>query len=255
MLKELFESIVTQAHKSTEKEKPRIVPELSSEDRRRVAFVYQDEIQFHDVPAEARDHTATSSADFRDLVLELIEVEPALIFIGSESVVAILNSTDRRDRVTLPLVFSDQFEALGRLPKSFTQRDAIAFLRRQMDGTGLEDYADSFRAVVFERQQQSAGKSQRDAESMGKSIESRVTGTQDIPDKIEGTVKVFAQELSSSINERPIEIGVDVRLSEELFDFWLPPNMLTTATQSALLSLKSLLAEEIPNALVVRGLE
>lgn len=250
MLKELFESIVTQAHKSSEPEQPKVIDELTSSDGRRVAFVYKGEIVERDVAPDPRNHHALSAASLVRMVQTCATDDHPMLFVSTAGIVAILDS-ERRERVTLELRTSDHFNTLKALPKAFGQRDAIAYLRRQLHGTGLENYADNLRQVVFERSQQSAGRSQRDQESMGKSIDAKVVGTQDLPEFLRGEIAIFDSSVFRAIE--PITLGVDPRLQDELFDFWLPPNSLSDALHNGTSQLIDYLIEELPDATIVRG--
>lgn len=252
MLKELFESVVTLAHKSKDPEQPQIISELSSNDRRRIAFVYDGKITEKELAPDPRQHRATSAGDLVTLVQVCATAENPLIFVGPEDVVALVDA-ERRERISLKLTTSAHYQTLRTLPKPLGQREAINLLRRQLHGTGLENYADAFRQVVFERNQQAAGKVQRDNESMGRAIEARVTGTQDLPEFLRGDISVFDPSVYRAVV--PICVGVDTRLTEELFDLWIPPNALDEALQAAVSQLVDYLSTELPESTVVRGVE
>jgi hypothetical protein len=175
-----------------------------------------------------------------------------MIFVGDSHVLAFLDE-ERLNRVTLPLLLSQHFMLLKSLPKSLNQKDSIAFLRRGFAGTGLENYVNLLRQVVFERQQVAAGVSQRNQESMGRSIETRVSGTADLPEFLRGEISVYDESVFSA--HWSVELGCDPRLSEELFDFWLPPDALSLGLLSAQLQLCAYLRDALPGATVVRGTE
>lgn len=272
MLKEFFESVVNQAHKSVAPEQPTVFMPLTSNDGREVSYVYNGEIVSVTVPANPRDHVASSAADLVAMVAAFGEafgcppdsqeasdskeastvrrLSTATLFINPAGVTAIIDDA-RRETITLPLTRSGHFELLKSFPKSFNQRDAIALLRRGFAGTGLENYATNLRQVVFERQTVGAGVSQRNTESMGRSIEKKVTGTADLPEFLTGEMSVY----SPAVFHSPwrFEVGCDPRLEDEMFDFWLPPDALALGLLRAELQLAEYLRDQLPGAVVVRG--
>jgi hypothetical protein len=274
MLKELFESIVSQAHKSVLPEQPQLFEPLVAPDFREVCFVHGGELQFKTLPLPPRSHTASSAADLVAIVAAfgsppepsgddrpineskeistVRNLSTATLFVGNEFVVAILDAA-RRERVRLELTRSVHFKTLEQLPRSFSQKDAIAFLRRSFSGTGLDKYVTNLRQVVFERQQVGAGVSQRNTESMGRSVEAKVTGTQDLPEFLRGEISVYDPAVFNA--PWSVEVGVDPRLTDEQFDFWMPPDALSLGLLSAQLQLVEYLREHLPGATVVRGNE
>jgi len=252
MLKELFESVVKQAHLSKEPPQPQIISEMSSSDGRRLVYVHDGVIADRELEPEPRRHKATSVADLVTLVKAFADASKPLIFVGINQIVAIIDD-ERRQRIFLTLTPSGQRLALELLPKSFDQRSAINFLRRQFHGTGLEIYADVLRQVVFDRSQQVSGNVQRNNESMGKVIEATVTGSQDLPEFMIGNIPVFDPSVFRV--KATIQVGVDVRLTEELFDLWLAPDVLNEAHHFATSELIDYVQAELPECTVVRGVE
>jgi len=253
MLKELFESIVSQAHESTKPEQPVVFADLTNVSQRRVSYVYKGELHHETLPTPPRSHVTTSARDFVTLVERCREPDASfLIFVESSKVTAILD-VERLNTIELPLPLSQHYQTLQKMPAKLDQRKSIDFLRRTFHGTGLDSFATNIRNVVFERSQSAAGTTKREQESMGRSVESRVTGTADLPEMLRGHISVLLPSVFRTTT--PIELGVDPLLTEELFEFWLPPDALTEWHNEAIGLLIDMLSTELPDATVVRGSE
>lgn len=250
MLKELFESIVSQAHESKDPEQPRVFDAITQSDQRRVAYVYKGELHEVVLQTPPRAHVATSARDFVELIERCKTEEPLILFVEISRVTAILDD-ERLNTIELPLTLSQHFQLLQKMPAKLDQRKSIELLRRTFHGTGLDHFATNIRSVVFERSQSAAGTAKREQESMGRSVESRVTGTADLPEMLSGHISVFLPSVFRTTTA--IELGVDPLLTEETFEFWLPPDALTEWHNEAIGQLIEMLSAELPDATIVRG--
>jgi hypothetical protein len=148
------------------------------------------------VKPPVREHAVFSIEDlivYAGNVAELQkEAPPCTVWHSDAGVVLILNDSDRRDRVVFALNHSNQFKAMQALEAkrpSMTQTEFIRVLRLELFVP--EATIAIFRKLDWKNSVEQHGEKLRNRESLGKSVESQVLGTAEIPDSLTISLPVY----------------------------------------------------------------
>ena len=156
------------------------------------------------------------------------------------SIVAVLDDGDRRESVTIELVHSDQFLALGKLPRNFDQRALVLFLKRELCGAIDEGLLPIFRSIDFRRSEGAVGKLEHGDESLGRSVQAAVEGRGEIPEFLTATVPVYANPGLRIM--RPVRLSVDINVHDAVIQLTPLPDELKNAVSAAQLAIGEVLA-------------
>lgn len=175
---------------------------------------------------------AETFADLFTVIEEFGSDNPS-IWHDEDGVVALLNNSDRLERVQLKLQKSDQFRALNSvLPKAFDQRGLILFLKRNLAGAVDDTVITAFRKLDFSKREEGSSVIRHGEESLGRGIHGKVTGESEIPEFLTVTVSVYTNpDAYFPVN---IRLSVDIDVQRSMIELSVLPDELTrasTATQ------------------------
>lgn len=192
MLKDIFETVWSKALQT----KARQFLESPTGDKN-VFYELQGDGSYLKVKADPapRCHTV---ANLETLVALIVGTPPdrAEVWFDRKGVVAILDSTYRRDKAVMPLEMSPQMQLLIDLEKSkaaFSQKDLIRWMRVHFaDCLGLcGNIISLIRTVKFVVDQSGESEIGHGKSSVGKSLKSELTSTDKLPETLTFTVPVF----------------------------------------------------------------
>lgn len=226
MLKELFESISTQAARAAGHHKTATF--VDHPDETKSLMLFGDKCEVVDVPPKERRHRVETLDDLVRAVTTYIQAV-ASIWHSDEKIIAIVDDDAIRNRVYMPLTFSDQFRALQKGSLIFDQVGIVRFLRVVMDGAGAETLVPTFRKITFKRGSQTKGNLNHGDESMGREIESLVENSKEIPETI--TLHVPVYDSYGLNNRRAIRLAVEIDANQERFTLTVLADELKTAIQ------------------------
>jgi len=147
-------------------------------------------------------------------------------------VILLLDSSERRDFVKMPLDLSTQLKKLTELQKnqpSLTQAQTLRELRITYRGClGSSNIVDILRQVKFNATQDSESSIQHGKSSIGKTLTAQVTGTGTLPPEINITVPVFEQPELKMI-KTTIPVCLEPNAETATFSLIPPPGSITAA--------------------------
>lgn len=248
MLKEALESLAATFKKSTEARKL----DLPGDGRK----VYVDQggtLTVHDVPPACRGHKVDSVDDLIAAATKW-NSQP-VVWISGESVVLLPDDTDRRDRVTLPLVKSHQFTRLIQLSAKpeLSQTDLIRLLRIDLAGAaGRAELLGTVRSIKWRTAAAGNANIQHGNESMGKSIEAEVSGAGAIPEQVLVNGPVYR-----NYGERDESFGVmcdlEIVPADQVFRFKPLPDEIERVTEAALEGIRERIATNLQGVSIFYG--
>lgn len=153
-----------------------------------------DEFQEKTVPPPLRQHTL---GGFGDLVAALSDpaIAPAPeVYISASFVVALLDRGDRRGRVTVALEQSQRLAEcmeLESVPRKFSPRDAVKFLRMELHGSNLGTVIQALSRIDFKRQVGALSDVAHGRETLGRSVEAAVQQADAVPQEFHAYVPVW----------------------------------------------------------------
>jgi len=226
MLKEAIESLMAAGVKAGEPKLLQPKPEPG--------HVYYLQGQRVVATPAPRDHGAQDLATIVAFAEKGGEAEAGggpVLWYNRKAVVCLLNDGERRDKVTLPLALSRPIEVLTNLqtPAALTQAAFIRLLRIDLAGA-----CDSLVGIVRRVHWRSADEGEAELRpgkaSVGRRIESELTGTAELPETVTLTVPVF-----TSILKKPFEVQCSLDSDAGTQSFYLVPlpNQVEEAIQEA----------------------
>lgn len=206
MIKEAIESILTLAPAAKEGR----VKEL---DNRHTRFYRQYDGTLREFECQPpRSHVAANVRDFVQAVQQFKggDGDPrADVFIGEKSVVCNLDTVDRLDTVTLPLVFSEAMRALDtlRANQDISQNAFIRTLETTLAGCVGDDVLTKVKTVKVTNRGEVKSHVSQGKRSMGQDIDSEVEGSVEIPETIIVDLPVY-----SNLDLRKYRVQAQCRL-------------------------------------------
>ena len=166
------------------------------------------------------------------------------------AVVLVVNDFDRRDQVTLPLTFSDQFETLRTLRgKTLDQRAFVRLLKHDLHGV-----VDPGLLLTVRRLEVSSGGSRSTEINPGRErgmqeFREELTGAAEVPEYVDATLSVY-NTLGLRI-DRTLRLSLDYELPAMRFQLEPLPDELEIAIQNAQLELADALEKLVPEGMPV----
>ena len=239
MLKELFDAICA---KQAEVKTP---TKLDIADPFAKHFFVNGQVLCVAVPPTARNHTVSTLNDLIAAVKEYGSRGEGSVWHHEEAVIFILNDSDRRERITLPLVFSEHWVILQKIPSAITQRDFVRLLRHDLAGCLPDTLLPAISKIEVAT---SAG--QRNEINPGRERGSRefavdLANSGEIPEQFFATLSVYAT--AGLRQPRRIKMSLDYTLppAQVTFQVAAMPDELEVAMQDAQAELHKLLCEAI----------
>lgn len=206
-----------------------------------------------DVAPGLRSHRV-DSVDDMIAAAQKWNVAPVL-WINGDSVVLVTDDADRRDKITLPLVKSNQFAKLIELAKDpeLDQPELIRLLRIDLPGAaGRAELLATVRNIKWRTASAGNANIQHGNESMGKTIEAEVSGAGNIPEQVLVSGPVYRNH-----GEREAAFGVlcdlEIVTADQVFRFKPLPDEIEKVTDAALAGIRDRLVDGLGKVDVFYG--
>ncbi len=232
MLKELFDAMAKQAQGS-------ILPAvLTEEDGLPKGYYRMRDGEMKVVPPDRRAHVAkdlTAVIAFSDKEIQGgLDTFPS-IWYSRKAVVCLIEDADRRDRVTLPLQFSQQLDwlmSMEKCKKAWGQRELILLLRTLMRPAlgSAGNIIDILRGVRFEVQTEGNSVVQHGKSSLGKSLRQEIAGAGAIPEYVTFSPRIWESGFHS---QQPIECALEPDAGSQSFQVIPIPGQIEAAIVAA----------------------
>lgn len=180
----------------------------------------------HELPPKHRNHTVSDL----DSLLELADrcTGKGVLWHSEEAVVLVFDDAVRRDFATVPLKFSTAYKALRDLGNGavVTQKDFIRLLKVTFADCVPPDLLPSVRTLNFSKSESGNSDLQHGKSTLGRAVESSVTGATAIPESFTVSTNVYAnvlQDLTVSVR-----VAIDIDMEEHYFRLSVLGDDLTT---------------------------
>ena len=218
MLKEFWESLITTARTAT---LPQRITNFDRGDGRKAYFAVNGQIEERDIVPGVRDHDFTTLQSFADAVNHYASVDGATVWVGRQSIIALIDDDDRRDRLTLHLPYSEQWKLLLKLQEQplMDQDRFVQALRTELLGlVGRESLLQTVSKIKWHRSESGEASITHAGESMGKSIQAAVSGAGNIPEDALITTTVYANPDLRELTHQ-VAMSLQVRHTDQKFRF------------------------------------
>lgn len=196
MLKEFVEAIAKLTSQANEHIHPKIT--AIPGDPRKVFVSDRSGVREMKLPPDLRSHTVAGIGD----LLEAYKVwcgEPSasealgVFWHDSDVVTLVIDDFDRRDRVTMPLEYTQQFARIKKLAEQphLSQREAVNLFRHDLKDCGPDTMLPALRKLEFKRKNDGSRTFEHGKESLGRSIELQVTGASAIDEYVTFRVPLY----------------------------------------------------------------
>lgn len=222
----LVEAVSELAQKSCE---PMIVDH--GEKTGQIVYFLQGKFHVHQDRPHYRQHQAYSLDTITDFANRFLgravsddpnEVNPAgfdaAVWYNRDAVSVLLNDEDRRERVVFNLALSPQIKSLQKSGDAIKQRALILWLRTTMANClpVHPTFIDSVRTLKFRTNQEATGEFKKDRASLGKSIISELTASEELPEYVTFNVPVFDNGSLSNVRAN-VQCAIDIVPADENF--------------------------------------
>lgn len=177
--------------------------------------------------------------------------DSATVWCSKKGVEVVIDSNDRIERLCLPLSFSDQMIASMKLPRSFSQRDLVLFLKRDMAGAIDPAVITPFRQLDFTRSDRTSGIARHGDESLGRSVQAAVSQANEIPEFLTINVRVFSNP--DIVFRASIVLSVDIDPQRGVIDLTPLPDEIVNAFEAAEDHVVTAVSDQLGDACVFRG--
>ena len=217
-------------------------------DARRKLLVQSGQHEFINVAPKLRDHTVGTLAD---LINQALLYDHGSIWFAGESVTLLIDDADRRERVTFCLCFSDAWLELLKLKERgpLSQKDVIRLLKMYLGASSATIAV--FRKLDFESRIKTSGQVDRGRESLGKSVESQVQGTADLPEELMVTVPIYSAPGERQTYDVKLLIDYDVQAARILIE--PEPDLLDELVEKHLEDIRDRLQKDLPDYQIYFG--
>jgi hypothetical protein len=249
MLAEFLQKLIEVAHSSFT---PKVIdhPKLGDE----VLIATAQGFERHSVPPRPRTFQVATLKDLGAMIAAYTFGQKAL-FVGSSGITLLFEEATGREFAFMALRKSDHWAALERLHGArLTPRDAVKVLRQNLpSGTGTSALIRALSRVDFSRRSDGRSEVSHGKESLGKSVEASVQGTDEIPEKLHITGPVYALDELRDLTSKAVEVNVFIDVDDEVIEFTLAPDALRRAELQALIAVRDFLAQVHPEVPVYCG--
>jgi hypothetical protein len=222
----------------------------------RMCYIDQDgEVTAVEIPPPNRQSHVASVDDLCAAVKAYGKPNEASIWINTGEVVAVLDDTDRRERVTMHLRKNAAYAKLLYLASNPTisQGELINLLRMELrDISCRTTLLEAVRKIKFSSFTEGHSDLGQGRESLGKSIENKVSGASELPEDLLITTPMFDNpgERDESFT---IELLFEVMASDSKFRIKPVPASLENAADNALQKIRSEIVEQLEGVRVFFG--
>jgi hypothetical protein len=243
MLKEFVEAISGLAVKSIE---PKVF--RNAFDPRKAYVAHAGTLKETIVPAPLLEGNVETFQSLFEAV-ETFGGAAASVWHNSDRIVAMFDNADRLEVVGMQLRYSDQFEAIRKLPKTFDQRALVLFLKRNLAGAVDDTLISIFRQIDFTKREEGGTKLNHGDESLGRGVHAAVTGRSEIPEFITATVLVYSNP--DVLFRATIRLSVDIDVQRCVIDLTPLPDEIENAVVAAQNEIGERLRSEAPDNVTV----
>lgn len=204
------------------------------------------------LPPPLRAHTVYTAEDLA-AAAKTIATKPA-IFHAPDQVVLLLDSDDRRERMTMPLTLASTFQVLQGLEETylFQPKQLARLLKLDLAGTNYPDeIVRGLKRLKWKTQSELRQGFDHDRESIGKDVEAEMTADVELPEYvvIESAVysnpgEDFGYEIRCLLDPQPLDQKIAFRPV---------PGELEEALQNAQIALRERLAAALPEVPIFHG--
>lgn len=269
MLKELFESMQTQAAKASEAAVAAKLPVINCQvdDPANHHYWLNGSEVLIPKPTASRRHKVATVRDLAGYVaFYLAKYEPKnplTIFVGETGATLLLDDTNRRDRVRLPFEHSTlwKFLVMCKHGKIFNQADLILALRNELaECNGVTEALTAARSLSVNTTADAHSIDQHGAQSMGNSVARKVAGNGKMLPEIlnTGVAPLLLPEIMAT--KYPVDLLVDLNLAtlqvkltaraDMIVDAW---DKTQDATESAIVAALEKESIDLNKVFVFRG--
>lgn len=238
----------------TKNAKPRVVV-LDREPRHVYGVVQPDGAVIRtEAEPDPRHYQVLSPVAMCEAVADL-QWDDVVLFVGKKQVVALAKeSSTRRERVTLPLVLTDQFVALQLCQnrQKFDQEEFVELLTIKLHGTGAESYAPIFRKLNFTRNDEGGSDLTNTKKQVKRSHLAQISGAETIPETIR--LELFAYDtLADEKYKLSVTCAVICDVVNEEFCLVPLAGELDSLQRDTLAELQEEFREKLPDTTVLLG--
>lgn len=223
-------------------------------DPRNAYLVLNGELTPLAVPPTARSHHVYTVEDLVQAARSDFATKPALFHCDSK-VELLLDSDDRRERVTLPLQIATTFAVLQDLEEKqqlFEPKALATLLKVDLAGTAYADEAiKALRKLRWRTASEIRQEFQPGRESLGKDVASEVTADVELPEYIEIEGPVYSNP--GEDRTYPVKCILDPQPFVQRIAFRPVPGELEEALRLAQLSVRMKLQEALPEVPIFHG--
>lgn len=175
-----------------------------------------------------------------------------VVWVSGQAVVLVPDDDDRRERVTLELHETEQFAFLQECGH-FSQADMIRAFRTKLLGAEkrLELIA-AIRSLKWRTSAEGSSDVQHGKESLGKSVESEVTGSGIIPELVVVNCAVYRNP-GEEANQCAVGCDLEIDAVKQQFAFRPLTDEIENAVAVAIGSIRARIAEALPGVPVLYG--
>lgn len=200
----------------------RIIDALSPDDRTKVVQ-FDGKLTDFVIKPPPREHEVQTLDDLiaaaKRWQVVADDLSNGVVWIGDESVVLMPDDDDRRDSVTMPLVYTDLWALIGRLRQNsiVDQPDLIRLLRVQLAAmAGSTELLAKVRLIKFRTAEEGMSQLDHGRESLGRSIDREIVGGGDLPERLEVYLQPWMNGAPNASDSK-IRIDFEIRIAEKQF--------------------------------------
>lgn len=200
-----------------------------------------------DIEPKPRESKVDSVDDLCSAVKAYGKKEASSIWLSPSAVVAVIDDSDRRDRITLPLRESTQWAAIKRLAKEPTldQAALVRLLRTELIGIGgRAELLSAVRSIKFRSSAEGTSNIQHGNESMGRVIENAVTGAGVIPEQAICILPLYDNQGRCG-DEFQVVLDLEIVASDSKFRLKPLPDSIEDAQNAALEAIREEICVEL----------
>jgi len=214
-----------------------------------------DELDQIDAPAPLRGHGLLGYDDLVNALLDPKIAGAPEVYVSGNRIVAFLDRSERRSRVTVDLVESKRLKLCRELeqsPRKMQPKDAVKMLRLELHGGRHDAVVQALSRIDFVRT--GAGKSHVDhgKESLGRSVEAAVQQAESIPKDFDVAVPVWTNSGFSrySVN---VNFGLFLDLEEQVVELRVLSDECQRVVNQTMVALVQDLMRSLPGVPVLLG--
>lgn len=250
MLADFVKSLVGLAEKART---PQLL-EIPNSPEKRLLF-YGDMREEIEIPLPTRKHKVSTLDSFLEAVshyhdeaLKTADKTPALvIWIGEQTITALLDDDTRRDQITLPLLPSEVFTAVQTLGEPMQQRQLVNLLREELINAAPASLLTRVRKVEATMGATTKGEITHGKEKGVSEFQAELVGASEIPESIELNVPIYGNVPTQA---ETIACAVSFTMPPNPITFTISPlpDQITLAVQNTQRQLKKLLEDSLGEA-------